>query len=1744
MANNTTYIIPINVQAIRVLEEDKGKFRGPTVQFSDLSTEITLGVQIDQDLSDSEDSASQIAEGVHLHWSLPDSLTHGVHDTASDTVIFPNAPNRWLVTRYFTPDEGTTVTDPAAQQAIQDHGVCVQQWIIESNRIIDPDSSTDKVLMGNMITAIPAVIPATGENTPNPSPGAPITLSQNLPQAPGLGYNLFGSREPYTQDWADGEMTMPEKYDPSLNALSYYGPSFSAYYQNGAAVFGFSDDFTDLGFGQGNLYGPTFKVSYHIIGWFSMTSSDIMPVILSKAEEAFNNQPKTNPIVSKTEFFNQYIQDELKWQASNPPVTGPGDPWPAQVQSLYNGLVLDIHWTKPALGPGNSQEFLPQPEQVESDLNLQFAIGNNSSEAIAALISSENFITPEGNNDDTEPYPVVERNVELLLNAFQQDLLRRLAGTDPSFQIPQLEEYLHTTRFSARNGGVIWSVRPKPTPPPANGNTTTANKSSGEIQLPLASAETLSLLNAAQQSYERQTLALQSRQVQAYLDWTQWGLLRSATDPNPKFDNGNTREYLESELLQIFSESGFPGVLSNVTQDNGDQSLQFQPVWTAVNTSAAGLIATMASAENQLELSFPAVGNSLLLYLQKALASLQAGNPVEALSSLQATITDSGIQNRRTTLQNLLAPTAPTNSISKLVGDAATQVLPNELSVLQAAAKNTTSTPGIADVIQAYATEGSFPAKRMLDTFATQQQPNLFNASNLVDTQQIWLFVEAAQYDPTNLTVLGAKLRSAQALLLETQNALQQSILPNFVAAQTTISSQFPILLNQLISTVEQINSIIAALGIIALKVNPDPADLNSIAQDLSNLIQTLNGYLVPGNASQITATAIRQAWQSLLPFLPSGHQVVILAQVMQDAVQQIDPNNTVQQGTAPHYWLPNDPVVVITQPSGSAETLLPVNRNGAATLLPYRLAGDLLTGLTLKVGGNTTTLTTDMLAGKTAVPQVYAVNLGNSRQQMVQQLLNEGYLLVPQTAYDVLVKAGGLDASLVASLQDIQNQLFAKISSDQEYQLTPPVETNLPPFSASQGNPPLDATFEGTLPYYIGLNPLQDTNPFLPLFLAWKADYDTIQLGDDANGHTGTVFPPDFLLKNFQLEADHVELNYDTPAPLLQCSDGQREKLSLGGQVTLSTRSASNLLNQIRVYFSNALGLDITKGTVSTAGWNDFQKDLYAVYEHFRTKTILSQGLNGFNSGLLQQLPLLQTPLNEIDSSDLKTTPLFVFQQQNWNYPQWNKVTVSPKTAGNLFIPLRAGRLRMQELYIVDTFGRYFQIGTAGSNPVQNNLTLAGSMTQELNNPLVPACQPADKNSNDIYLPPRIVQPARLSFDWLSAQSMEGQANTFVERTQQPAYTPIAGWMVPNHLDDSLVLYDTNGNALGSLGLEGSNRELSWRSVPSQTAIQNPTNNGWDQMKSDITDANPFLQEFLTQFAFPTPQGAGGNFQDFLYALDVSQRSIHTADLMQDKGLAVLIGRPFVLARAYMRLELQGMPNVALDSDSFLDAVTKFVGSTSRQQSDPTTWSDYDADARFKAGLTELAVPVDLGDLNQFDDGLVGFFLGNDWSTFYTPTSKSTSGGVQQSGWGTIQLLPNDSTSSPSFMPPPTGTGLAGKPQQDLVITMVMDPRAAVHATTGILPVKSITIPPVQYRDTLKKLMVYFLSNPVLLGKQSYDIPLPAEKGYEWSWVQPGKPEVPLESNTAGDTAQFGYSPQQILDGWLKLQPDSEQQS
>jgi hypothetical protein len=176
-------------------------------------------------------------------------------------------------------------------------------------------------------------------------------------------------------------------------------------------------------------------------------------------------------------------------------------------------------------------------------------------------------------------------------------------------------------------------------------------------------------------------------------------------------------------------------------------------------------------------------------------------------------------------------------------------------------------------------------------------------------------------------------------------------------------------------------------------------------------------------------------------------------------------------------------------------------------------------------------------------------------------------------------------------------------------------------------------------------------------------------------------------------------------------------------------------------------------------------------------------------------------------------------------------------------------------------------------------------------------------------------------------------------------------------------------------------------------------------------------------------------------------------------------------------------------------------------------------------ANLSKVNFPLRLGDLANLDDGLIGFLIEGDGSNPYTGTSFYAPAAEASMNHGVI---------------PPTPTTLALTLNAPVIsLTMIIDPRAPVHATTGILPVGELAVPADQYSGILAQLKVNFITRPILEMANGLVIPLPEESGYNWSWIAPGKTGSPLKASAANEYPIYGYTPQSIQEGWVQLNPE-----
>jgi hypothetical protein len=347
------------------------------------------------------------------------------------------------------------------------------------------------------------------------------------------------------------------------------------------------------------------------------------------------------------------------------------------------------------------------------------------------------------------------------------------------------------------------------------------------------------------------------------------------------------------------------------------------------------------------------------------------------------------------------------------------------------------------------------------------------------------------------------------------------------------------------------------------------------------------------------------------------------------------------------------------------------------------------------------------------------------------------------------------------------------------------------------------------------------------------------------------------------------------------------------------------------------------------------------------------------------------------------------------------------------------------------------------------------------------------------VLLPPRLVQPARLNFRWLAAAGVRGETNA------HPDTTPVCGWVVANHADRSLFVYAGDGEALGYLDARGT--RVRWRSAPGRS----PPIAHVDRL------ADPALRRFV-RFLLA---GDAAYFDQFLTDLEAAQDRIEPE--RASEGL--LVGRPLALVRASLQLALQGPPAIHQGWHELL--------------------IDMRSQGRSHDGFTAVRFPIRLGEQDQLGDGLAVYFEEDDRGRY--------------DGY----VIPNyDDASSADVDPLHRKCDFlyqsAAAP--GLVVTMLVDPRGLVHATTGILPIKAIGIPPAHYEAALRRLETSFLAAPLLVDRGADDgpivLPIPDEPGQLWTFIDPGAGAATTRQIRPGPLQSPFAAPVAIREGWLRL--------
>lgn len=446
-------------------------------------------------------------------------------------------------------------------------------------------------------------------------------------------------------------------------------------------------------------------------------------------------------------------------------------------------------------------------------------------------------------------------------------------------------------------------------------------------------------------------------------------------------------------------------------------------------------------------------------------------------------------------------------------------------------------------------------------------------------------------------------------------------------------------------------------------------------------------------------------------------------------------------------------------------------------------------------------------------------------------------------------------------------------------------------------------------------------------------------------------------------------------------------------------------------------------------------------------------------------------------------------------------------------FWPLRSGFLKIKRLRLVDCFGQ--------------TLDLAGSSATEPAKPeLIMRTEPltvADRTEL-VELAPRFTAPSRLWFRFVSATEDATEAND--------ATSPVCGFVLPNHLDGDLQFYAADGVGLGAVRFDGGRLEagagapvgagIVWEDSPGQ-----PTNLGSAPAGTirnrHLAGIAQGLLDWGVVDATPDAPAVDTALSSLLRIVDSALWSVDPFGHIGEEHLSLLVGHPIAVLRALVRVEVD-------------EPVTPDL-------------------------VRGIRVPVRVGALAHWQDGLLGYFVGDDYQSLHVPDPAAADFarpiGPHEGFNGQASTTSNyytnfandlgivaDPGATPVDHPYVDLSGVLWvQPEQDVWLTLLMEPHSVVHATTGFLPRKEIGMRRSWVAPGLSRLAPVFRFGPVLVDPKLIRMPVAADIRGTWSWNHRADATTWAEDpivNSTGD-ARIPPDPSEGQEGWLKLTPEEE---
>ncbi|WP_372525436.1 hypothetical protein [Piscinibacter sp.] len=450
----------------------------------------------------------------------------------------------------------------------------------------------------------------------------------------------------------------------------------------------------------------------------------------------------------------------------------------------------------------------------------------------------------------------------------------------------------------------------------------------------------------------------------------------------------------------------------------------------------------------------------------------------------------------------------------------------------------------------------------------------------------------------------------------------------------------------------------------------------------------------------------------------------------------------------------------------------------------------------------------------------------------------------------------------------------------------------------------------------------------------------------------------------------------------------------------------------------------------------------------------------------------------------------------------------------------LLAGCVTLQRARLLDVFGRTLEVPlNSVHTPTRNTLATRPGV---------------------LALRPRLLRPARWLFRLVDSATAVGAEGTEARVDQIEAalqVNPVAGFVMPDHLDESLEVFGVDGSPIGELLHEPVSGGVMWeiaagREGPADAGPQyglTPAQAALGSFAAGLVAADSAARQGAPLADAPPDESA---LSALLRAIDTTLWSVDSFASLGSEHVAGLVGRPVAVVRAQLRLEV--MPPTDVDL------------------SDPARAAEWDAaleEAR------QYAFPVRIGEITRSDDGVLGFFADDDYSRFRL-VDKAIAASAADAGRsrGQLGLLgrnegmpPKSAIEHPYIAGTDDADTLALHIGQTVTLTIFMHPAGKCSLTSGVLPRKQLALARDWVGPGLAAIAPSLRTGPVLVETDldtEGQVRLPKVsvfgKNQNFLWR-----DTPATWRTdailaATQTALLPDTPAELREGWIRVAPDA----